>query len=138
MFGRDHQNSSYPMRLTVLAKKLGMVDKNRCRHKRVSGSVLALLLLLSNEFNLCPSSSPESLHVRLCCPRTGFYFFHYSSPYSILSFFITQSPPPSLREILAAYRAKGDGDRDMLLAMLNAKAAEDQVSSLFLLDTTPH
>ncbi|TFK41334.1 hypothetical protein BDQ12DRAFT_733633 [Crucibulum laeve] len=39
---------------------------------------------------------------------------------------LDQSPPPSLREILGAYRAKGDGDRDMLLAMLNAKAAEDQ------------
>lgn len=38
-----------------------------------------------------------------------------------------QTPPPSLREILTAYRTKGDGDRDMLLAMLNAKTAEDQV-----------
>ncbi|KAI3621803.1 hypothetical protein WG66_015562 [Moniliophthora roreri] len=35
-------------------------------------------------------------------------------------------PPPTLREILSAYRTKGDGDREMLLAMLNAKAAEDQ------------
>ncbi|KAG6832252.1 hypothetical protein H0H92_004217 [Tricholoma furcatifolium] len=40
---------------------------------------------------------------------------------------VEQTPPPSLREILTAYRNKGDGDRDMLLAMLNAKAAEDQV-----------
>ncbi|KAJ3513736.1 hypothetical protein NLJ89_g2781 [Agrocybe chaxingu] len=32
----------------------------------------------------------------------------------------------TLREILSAYRTKGDGDRDMLLAMLNAKTAEDQ------------
>ncbi|KZT74886.1 hypothetical protein DAEQUDRAFT_720070 [Daedalea quercina L-15889] len=39
---------------------------------------------------------------------------------------IQQSPPPSLREILDAYREKGDGDRDMLIAMLNAKSAEDQ------------
>ncbi|KAK7468635.1 hypothetical protein VKT23_003140 [Stygiomarasmius scandens] len=39
---------------------------------------------------------------------------------------LDQPPPPTLREILAAYRSKGDGDRDMLLAMLNAKAAEDQ------------
>lgn len=38
-----------------------------------------------------------------------------------------QPSPPTLRDILGAYRAKGDGDRDMLLAMLNAKAAEDQV-----------
>ena len=36
-------------------------------------------------------------------------------------------PPPTVREILAAYRAKGDGDREMLLAMLQAKSAEDQV-----------
>ncbi|PCH33373.1 hypothetical protein WOLCODRAFT_147475 [Wolfiporia cocos MD-104 SS10] len=39
---------------------------------------------------------------------------------------IQQSPPPSLREILDAYRTRGDGDRDMLIAMLNAKSAEDQ------------
>ncbi|KAF9474308.1 hypothetical protein BDN70DRAFT_936768 [Pholiota conissans] len=39
---------------------------------------------------------------------------------------LEQPPPPSLREILTAYRTKGDGDRDMLLAMLNAKTAEDQ------------
>ncbi|KAH9947717.1 hypothetical protein B0H21DRAFT_737744 [Amylocystis lapponica] len=39
---------------------------------------------------------------------------------------LEQSPPPSLREILDAYRSKGDGDRDMLIAMLNAKSAEDQ------------
>ncbi|KZT06334.1 uncharacterized protein LAESUDRAFT_726164 [Laetiporus sulphureus 93-53] len=39
---------------------------------------------------------------------------------------IQQAPPPSLRDILDAYRTKGDGDRDMLIAMLNAKSAEDQ------------
>ncbi|KAK7058308.1 hypothetical protein VNI00_001939 [Paramarasmius palmivorus] len=39
---------------------------------------------------------------------------------------IQTPPPPTLREILTAYRTKGDGDREMLLAMLNAKAAEDQ------------
>ena len=45
-----------------------------------------------------------------------------------------QPPAPSLREVLGAYRLKGDGDREMLLAILNAKAAEDQVwnSSFFL------
>ncbi|KAG8798610.1 hypothetical protein FRC17_007375, partial [Serendipita sp. 399] len=37
-----------------------------------------------------------------------------------------QAPAPSLREVLGAYRLKGDGDREMLLAVLNAKAAEDQ------------
>ncbi|CAA7258786.1 unnamed protein product [Cyclocybe aegerita] len=45
-----------------------------------------------------------------------------SSAFNVLD----QTPPPSLREILSAYRTKGDGDRDMLLAMLNAKTAEDQ------------
>ncbi|KAG2156483.1 uncharacterized protein EDB93DRAFT_1127023 [Suillus bovinus] len=39
---------------------------------------------------------------------------------------LEQAPPPSLREILGAYKSKGDGDRDMLIAMLNAKSAEDQ------------
>ncbi|KAJ7129987.1 hypothetical protein C8R43DRAFT_1025332 [Mycena crocata] len=39
---------------------------------------------------------------------------------------LEQAPPPSLRDILGAYKANGDGDRDMLLAMLNAKTAEDQ------------
>lgn len=46
-----------------------------------------------------------------------------------------QPPAPSLREVLGAYRLKGDGDREMLLAILNAKAAEDQVctsSSVFI------
>ena len=41
--------------------------------------------------------------------------------------FTLQPPPPSLREILGAYRSRGDGDREMLMAMLNAKSAEDQV-----------
>jgi len=39
---------------------------------------------------------------------------------------LEQMPPPSLREVLGAYNLKGDGDRDMLIAMLNAKSAEDQ------------
>ncbi|KAG9314585.1 hypothetical protein JVU11DRAFT_5387 [Chiua virens] len=38
----------------------------------------------------------------------------------------SQPPPPSLREILGAYRARGDGDREMLISMLNAKSTEDQ------------
>ncbi|CCM01628.1 uncharacterized protein FIBRA_03689 [Fibroporia radiculosa] len=50
---------------------------------------------------------------------------------------IQQSPPPSLRDILDAYRTKGDGDRDMLIAMLNAKSAEDQrIASLASLQRT--
>jgi hypothetical protein len=44
--------------------------------------------------------------------------------------FFLQSPPPTLRELLSAYRTKGDGDRDLLLAILNAKTAEDQVSCI--------
>ncbi|TCD70659.1 hypothetical protein EIP91_002380 [Steccherinum ochraceum] len=39
---------------------------------------------------------------------------------------LDQPPPPTLREILGAYKSKGDGDREMLLTMLNAKSAEDQ------------
>ncbi|KIJ45561.1 hypothetical protein M422DRAFT_29685 [Sphaerobolus stellatus SS14] len=39
---------------------------------------------------------------------------------------LEQQPPPTMREILSAYKNKGDGDREMLLAMLNAKSAEDQ------------
>ncbi|KAJ6627269.1 hypothetical protein B0H10DRAFT_1996302 [Mycena sp. CBHHK59/15] len=45
---------------------------------------------------------------------------------SSASSILEQSPPPTLRDILGAYKANGDGDRDMLLAMLNAKTAEDQ------------
>ncbi|KAF8748178.1 hypothetical protein RHS01_11004 [Rhizoctonia solani] len=39
---------------------------------------------------------------------------------------LSQPPPPTLREILSAYAAQGRGDRDMLIALLKAKAAEDQ------------
>lgn len=45
---------------------------------------------------------------------------------------LDQPPPPTLRDILTAYKTKGDGDRDMLLAMLNAKSAEDQVRTFLL------
>ncbi|KAI0094560.1 hypothetical protein BDY19DRAFT_913427 [Irpex rosettiformis] len=38
---------------------------------------------------------------------------------------LDQRSPPSLQEILAAFTSKGEGDRDMLFALLNAKAAED-------------
>ncbi|KAF8148356.1 hypothetical protein K438DRAFT_1733915, partial [Mycena galopus ATCC 62051] len=44
---------------------------------------------------------------------------------------------PTLREILAAYNAHGNGDRDKLLATLNAKAAEDRrLASLAALHQT--
>ncbi|CAE6349029.1 unnamed protein product [Rhizoctonia solani] len=39
---------------------------------------------------------------------------------------LSQPPPPTLREILSAYAAQGRGDREMLIALLKAKAAEDQ------------
>ncbi|KAE9410739.1 hypothetical protein BT96DRAFT_870483 [Gymnopus androsaceus JB14] len=38
---------------------------------------------------------------------------------------LDQPPPPTLHDILQAYRTKGDGDRELLLAMLNAKRSED-------------
>ncbi|KAG8738700.1 hypothetical protein FRC10_006584 [Ceratobasidium sp. 414] len=38
---------------------------------------------------------------------------------------LSQPPPPTLRDILGAYAARGQGDRDMLIALLNAKAAEE-------------
>ena len=42
---------------------------------------------------------------------------------------LSQPVPPSVREILTAYAAKAsDTDREVLLAILQAKAAEDQVS----------
>ncbi|KIY67574.1 hypothetical protein CYLTODRAFT_422376 [Cylindrobasidium torrendii FP15055 ss-10] len=44
--------------------------------------------------------------------------------YNVACDLVTQPPPPTLREILNAYRSKGDGDREMLLALLNAKSAE--------------
>ncbi|KAF8640408.1 hypothetical protein AX17_000075 [Amanita inopinata Kibby_2008] len=57
----------------------------------------------------------------------------FVSAFSVLE----QPPPPSLREILNAYRAKGDGDREMLVTMLNAKSAEDQrIASIATLHRT--
>ena len=41
---------------------------------------------------------------------------------------LQQPSPPSLRELLEAYSQKGNGDRELLLAMLSAKSSEDQVS----------
>ncbi|KAJ7462726.1 hypothetical protein B0H11DRAFT_92829 [Mycena galericulata] len=50
---------------------------------------------------------------------------------------LDQTPPPSLRDILGAYKANGEGDREMLLAMLNAKTAEDQrIASIAALHRT--
>ncbi|KAI0961223.1 hypothetical protein AcV7_000378 [Taiwanofungus camphoratus] len=73
-------------------------------------------------------------HPRLSYPRSHQPDSTMEALMSSVWHSIQQSPPPSLRDILDAYKAKGDGDRDMLVAMLNAKSAEDQriasVSSL--------
>jgi hypothetical protein len=50
-------------------------------------------------------------------------------PSSILTSAVNQfnqSPPPTLREILTAYKERGDGDKAMLMALLQAKTAEDE------------
>ncbi|CAE6394487.1 unnamed protein product [Rhizoctonia solani] len=49
-----------------------------------------------------------------------------STSAAALAVALSQPPPPTLREILSAYAAQGRGDRDMLIALLKAKAAEDQ------------
>ncbi|KAH8835439.1 hypothetical protein DL96DRAFT_1574225 [Flagelloscypha sp. PMI_526] len=58
-----------------------------------------------------------------------------SSAFTLLQ----QPPPPSLREIVSAYRARKETeeDRELLLAMLNAKCAEDQrISNIATLHQT--
>jgi hypothetical protein len=71
----------------------------------------------------------------MACPRTGELLFRaFNSDMALIH---PQMPPPSLREVLGAYNLKGDGDRDMLIAMLNAKSAEDQVSALQVLIASP-
>jgi hypothetical protein len=40
--------------------------------------------------------------------------------------FQSQTPPPTLREVLGAYVSQDKEDREMLIALLKAKAAEDQ------------
>ncbi|CAE6418883.1 hypothetical protein ACGC1H_006160 [Rhizoctonia solani] len=49
-----------------------------------------------------------------------------STSAAVLAAALSQPPPPTLREILSAYAAQGRGDREMLIALLKAKAAEDQ------------
>jgi hypothetical protein len=52
----------------------------------------------------------------------------YSAQLTNVALLKSQPIPPSVREILTAYTAKGsDADREVLLAILQAKAAEDQV-----------
>ncbi|KAJ7102263.1 hypothetical protein B0H15DRAFT_795789 [Mycena belliarum] len=67
-------------------------------------------------------TDPSSSRYRHSCDPDPPLGHVVSSASSVLA----QPPPPSLRDILGAYKANGDGDRDMLLAMLNAKSAEDQ------------
>ncbi|KAJ7456652.1 hypothetical protein FB451DRAFT_1276747 [Mycena latifolia] len=74
---------------------------------------------LSSQHYTESSSSRYHHHKYAADPPLGHVV---SSASSVLD----QPPPPSLRDILGAYKANGDGDRDMLLAMLNAKTAEDQ------------
>jgi len=77
------------------------------------------------------SSSPRYHHSKYGAdPSLGHVI---SSASSVLD----QTPPPTLRDILGAYKANGEGDRDMLLAMLNAKTAEDQrIASIAALHRT--
>ncbi|KAL5495582.1 hypothetical protein ACEPAI_1045 [Sanghuangporus weigelae] len=71
-------------------------------------------------------------HPNGVAPPTGIGSGPDSGPVDIRTLYSTSwsaldgPSPPTLREILTAYKQKGDGDRDMLLAMLNAKSAEDQ------------
>ena len=58
------------------------------------------------------------------CPSLALFLFRFIKLITTLPF---KPPPPTLREILGAYRSRGDGDREMLMAMLHAKSAEDQV-----------
>ncbi|KZT19394.1 hypothetical protein NEOLEDRAFT_1245896 [Neolentinus lepideus HHB14362 ss-1] len=68
-----------------------------------------------------PNSHPFSHYPYSPQPDSGMKAL-FESSWRVLE----QLPPPSMREILGAYNARGDGDREMLLAMLNAKSAEDQ------------
>ncbi|KAB5587901.1 hypothetical protein CTheo_8657 [Ceratobasidium theobromae] len=51
-----------------------------------------------------------------------------SGPASADSLFtaLSQPSPPTLREVLSAYASQEKGDREMLIALLKAKAAEDE------------
>ncbi|TFY83734.1 hypothetical protein EWM64_g275 [Hericium alpestre] len=77
-------------------------------------------------------SSVASSHLPKDSPAFADYASHapaHAATKSLLAStwqMLDQPPPPSLREILGAYRTRGDGDREMLMAMLNAKSAEDQ------------
>ncbi|KAJ1310369.1 hypothetical protein OPQ81_007107 [Rhizoctonia solani] len=76
-----------------------------------------------------PATSPKAPSVTATAPSPAAKAAGSEQPRPILEttwHALSQAPPPSLREILTAYNSKGEGDREMLVALLNAKSAEDQ------------
>ncbi|CAE6433509.1 unnamed protein product [Rhizoctonia solani] len=87
-----------------------------------------------------PTASPKAASAATAAPSPAAKPAGVEQPRPILEttwHALSQAPPPSLREILTAYNSKGEGDRDMLVALLNAKSAEDQrLASLATLHQT--
>ncbi|CAE6425496.1 unnamed protein product [Rhizoctonia solani] len=87
-----------------------------------------------------PTASPKASSAATAAPSPAAKAAGSEQPRPILEttwHALSQAPPPSLREILSAYNAKGEGDREMLVALLNAKSAEDQrLASLATLHQT--
>jgi hypothetical protein len=50
------------------------------------------------------------------------------SPKSLINANNQPAPPASLSSILESFRKSGEGDRDLLLSILGAKKAEEEVS----------
>ncbi|CAK5264882.1 unnamed protein product [Mycena citricolor] len=104
--------------LVLLAKHL---------YKSASSDVKSVVIPAMQHLNY---SEPSSSRHGLASPPMG----HLTSSANSL---LSQPAPPTLRDILGAYKLNGDGDRDMLIAMLNAKTAEDQrISALAALHRT--
>jgi hypothetical protein len=61
--------------------------------------------------------------------RIGEPFYHNVSLHQLT---VQPAPPASLSSILESFRKSGEGDRDLLLSILGAKKAEEEVSPLFL------
>jgi len=91
-------------------------------------------LYLSTLYKCHPSAShspiPPENDRHVCCtpkclplPRIPCSSFPRTSSLFLYSFFLLTG---TQKDILGAYKQNGDGDREMLIAMLNAKAAEDQ------------
>ncbi|KAH7340294.1 hypothetical protein B0J17DRAFT_715523 [Rhizoctonia solani] len=87
-----------------------------------------------------PTTSPKAPSAAVAAPPPTAKVTGSEQPRPILEttwHALSQAPPPSLREILSAYNSKGEGDREMLVALLNAKSAEDQrLASLATLHQT--